>query len=231
MIPGFDLIQFAQSTQSIVVLIVIAAIIFAESGLMIGFFLPGDSVLFTLGFLISGTTTFKLDLNIHIVVATLFIAATAGYVVGYLFGKKIGPHLANRPNSRFFHQSNVQKAQDFYNQYGGKTVIIARFIPIVRTFVPLIAGIVKMPFKQFMTYNLVGGVIWIGGVTYAGYFLGYYLRRLGIDIDTILLPVVALILIASVSPAIYHLLKDKNQREAIWNETKIQFKKIILRKR
>lgn len=231
MIPGFDLIQFAQTSAPLVVLLLVAAIIFAESGLMIGFFLPGDSMLFTVGFLIAGTNSFNLDINIHFVVATLFIAATIGYAVGYLFGKKIGPNLSNKPNSRFFHQSNVQKAQDFYNKYGGKTVILARFVPIARTFVPLIAGIVKMPFRTFMIYNLVGGVFWIAGVVYGGYFLGHYLRNLGMDIDTILLPFIALILLISVSPAIYHLLKDKDQRQAMWNETKLEIKKLINRKK
>ncbi len=231
MIPGFDLIQFAQTSAPIVVLVLVAAIIFAESGLMIGFFLPGDSMLFTIGILIAGTETFNLDINIHFVVATLYIAATIGYAVGYVFGKKIGPNIANRPNSRFFHQANVQKAQDFYDKYGGKTVILARFVPIARTFVPLIAGIVKMPFRRFMMYNLVGGAFWIAGVTYAGYFLGFYLQKIGIDIDTILLPFIALILVASASPAIIHALKDEKQRKIIWNATKLEIKKLFTFKR
>ncbi len=229
MIPGFDLVQFAQAAGPIAVLIVVAAIIFAENGLLIGFFFPGDSVLFTLGLLIQGTAHFKLDLNIELVIFLLFIAAVLGANVGYLFGRKIGPTLFKRPNSRLFKQENVKKAQDFYNKHGGKTIILARFIPVVRTFVPLIAGIAKMKYKTFMIYNIVGGLIWTAGVTYLGYYLGKLLQNMGLDIDTVILPIVALILIASVSPAIYQLLKNKSQRQAIWSATKQEWRKIINR--
>jgi membrane-associated protein len=231
MIPGFDLVQFAQTSAPIVVLLVVAAIIFAESGLLIGFFLPGDSVLFTLGFLIQGTKTFSLDLNIHLAVLLLFIAAAIGDNVGYMFGRKIGPRLFKRPNSLLFRQENVQKAQDFYDKYGGKTIIIARFVPIVRTFAPLIAGVAKMNHKTFMLFNLVGAALWAAGITYLGYFLGGLLQDMGVDVDTILLPIIALILFVSVAPALYHLLKEKKQRQAIWNATKLQFQKLTNRKK
>lgn len=231
MIPGFDLVQFAETAGPLMVLIVIASIVFAENGLLIGFFLPGDSVLFTIGFLIQGTSHFKLDLNIELVIFILFLAAVLGANVGYLFGKKIGPTLFKRPNSRLFKQENVQKAQDFYNKHGGKTIIIARFIPVVRTFVPLIAGVAKMEYKTFMTYNIIGALIWTAGITYLGYFLGKLLHSMGLDVDTVILPIVALILIASVSPAIIQLLKNKSQRQAIWNATKQEWRKIIERKR
>lgn len=227
MIPGFDLVQFAQTTGPLIVLMVVFAIIFAENGLLIGFFFPGDSVLFTLGFLLQGTNTFKLDLNIHFVVLTLFVAAVTGANVGYLFGKKFGPKLFKKPNSLLFKQENVKKAQDFYDKHGGKTIIIARFIPVVRTFVPLIAGIAKMKYKTFMIFNLIGGLIWTAGITYLGFYLGKVLKNMGIDIDTIILPIIAIILIASVSPAIYHLIKDKKQRQALWSATKLEWRKII----
>lgn len=226
MIPGFDFIHFAQTSAPIIVLLVVALIVFAESGLLIGFFLPGDSVLFTLGFLIQGTKTFNLDLNIHLAVLALFIAAAIGDNVGYSFGHKIGPRLFKRPNSLLFRQENVKKAQDFYDKYGGKTIIIARFIPIVRTFAPLIAGVANMSRKTFMLFNLIGAALWAAGITYLGYFLGFYLQKLGIDVDTILLPIIALILLASVAPALYHLLKDKAKRQAIWQATKLEFQKI-----
>ncbi|MEI7539780.1 MAG: VTT domain-containing protein [Candidatus Saccharibacteria bacterium] len=231
MIPGFDLMQFAQTAGPLAALIIVAIIIFAENGLLIGFFFPGDSLLFTLGFLVQGTTNFKLGLNIGVVILVLFIAATIGSSVGYMFGRKLGPRLFKKPNSLLFRQENVQKAQDFYDKYGGKTIIIARFVPIVRTFVPLIAGIAKMEYKTFMVFNLVGGALWIGIVVSLGYFLGKLLTAIGVDIDVVLLPIVALILIASISPALYHLLKDKKQRQAIWNTTKLEFKKIIKRKK
>jgi len=231
MIPGFDLVQFAQTAGPLAALVIVAAIIFAENGLLIGFFFPGDSILFTLGFLVQGTSTFKLDLNIHLVVLVLFAAAVLGANVGYLFGRKFGPRLFNRPNSLLFHQDNVKKSQDFYNKYGGKTIIIARFIPIVRTFVPLVAGVAKMEYKTFMLFNILGGFIWAAGITYLGYFLGKLMHGLGLDIDTVLLPIIGLILFVSVAPAIYHFLKDKKQRVAIWEATKVEWKKIIERKK
>jgi membrane-associated protein len=231
MIPGFDLVQFAQTAGPIAVLIVVATIIFAENGLLIGFFFPGDSVLFTIGLLIQGTTHFKLDLNIGLVILLLFVAAVLGANVGYLFGKKIGPSLFKRPNSRLFKQENVQKAQDFYDKHGGKTIILARFIPVVRTFVPLIAGIANMKYRTFMAFNIIGGFVWIAGVTFSGFYLGKLLQNMGLDIDTVLLPIVALILVVSVSPAIYQLIKNKKQRQAIWNGTKLEWRKIIERKK
>ncbi|HZJ34720.1 MAG TPA: VTT domain-containing protein [Candidatus Angelobacter sp.] len=231
MIPGFDLAQFAQTAGPLAALLIVAAIVFAESGLLIGFFLPGDSILFTLGFLIQGTSSFTLDLNIHLVVLMLFIAAVIGDNVGYMFGRKIGPHLFTRPNSLLFKQENVKKAQDFYDRYGGKTIIIARFIPIVRTFAPLIAGVAKMNHKTFTLFNLIGGALWAAALTYLGYFLGKLLQDIGVDVDAILLPIIAIILIASVAPAIYHIFKDKNQRQAIWNASKLQLQKIFKRKK
>lgn len=223
MIPGFDLVHFFQTAGPLAAVFVVAAIIFAESGLLIGFFLPGDSILFTLGFLMQ---TMGGGLNINIIVFVLFLAAVTGDNVGYLSGKKIGPHLFNRPNSLLFKQENIQKAQEFYDEHGKKTIIIARFIPIVRTFVPIIAGVAKMEYKTFMVYNMIGGALWTAGVAYTGYFLGAWLTQMGIQIDTVLLPIVLLILFISVAPAAYHLLKDKKQRQSIWNATKLQFKKL-----
>jgi len=231
MIPGFDLVQFAQTAGPLAALVVVTAIIFAENGLLIGFFFPGDSVLFTIGFLIQGTNHFKLDLNIELVILVLFLAAVLGASVGYLFGKKFGPALFKRPNSLLFKQENVQKAQEFYDRHGGKTIILARFIPIIRTFVPLIAGIANMRYKTFMIFNIVGGLIWTAGVTFLGFYLGKLLQDSGIDVDAILLPIVAVILIVSVSPALYQLLKNKKQRQIIWNATKLEWRKVIERKK
>lgn len=230
MIPGFNLIQFAETAGPIAALLIVAAIIFAESGLLIGFFLPGDSVLFTLGLLLQGIGNFKIDINIHIVIVLLFFAAVLGDNVGYSFGRKIGPKLFKKPNSLLFRQENIQKAQDFYNKHGKKTIILARFVPIVRTFAPLIAGIAKMDRKTFITFNLIGGLLWTAGITYAGYFLGAWLNNIGVDVDTIILPVIIVIVLVSISPALYHLLKDKKQRLAIWNATKLQIKKIFTKK-
>jgi membrane-associated protein len=225
MIPGFDLIQFSQTAGPLAALLIVAAIIFAENGLLFGFFFPGDSILFTLGFLIQGTNTVKLDLDINIAIFILFIAATFGSYIGFLIGKKVGPRLFKKPDSLLFKQENVQKTKDFYEKHGGKTIIIARFIPIVRTFVPLVAGIAKMDYKIFMLFSIIGGAIWTTSVTYLGYFLGFWLTKMGINVDTVILPIVILILFVSISPAIYKMLKDKKQRTAIINAIKKQFSK------
>ncbi len=228
MIPGFDFIQFAQSTGPLVVLLVAAIIIFSESGLLIGFFLPGDSLLFTLGFLIQNNT---LDISIHLAVIVLFIAAMAGDNVGYTFGRKIGPRLFKRPNSLLFRQENIAKAQEFYEKHGAKTIVLARFVPVIRTFAPLIAGVAKMNYRTFFTFNIIGAALWAAGITYLGYFLGQLLHSIGIEIDTIILPIIVAVLIISVAPAAYHLLKDKKQRQAIWNATKLEWQKIVERKK
>jgi membrane-associated protein len=205
----------------------IAAIVFAESGLLIGFFLPGDSLLFTAGFL---TNVEILKTNIHLLVIILFVAAVAGDSVGYTFGRRVGRKLFTRPNSRLFKQENIQKAEAFYEKHGGKTIILARFMPIVRTFAPVVAGVGNMSYKTFLAYNLVGGLLWAGGLTYAGYFLGSWFTSLGLDIDQVILPVVVIIILLSISPAIVHLLKDKEQRIALWEGTKKQIRTLLRRR-
>lgn len=231
MIPGFDLMQFAADFGPLAALIIVIIIIFSENGLLIGFFLPGDSILFTTGVLVQGTKLVKLDFDINLVVLLLFIAAVTGASVGYAFGRKIGPRLFKRPDSLLFRQENVVKAQEFYDKYGGKTIIIARFVPIVRTFVPLIAGIAKMEYKTFLLFNILGGVLWTAGVTYTGYFVGAWLTKIGVDVDMVLLPIIALILIASIMPAVYELLKDRDQRKAIFKTAKDQLRKIGKKKK
>lgn len=204
----------------------IMAIVFAESGLLIGFFLPGDSLLFTAGFL---TNVEILKINIHLLVGLVFIAAVVGDSVGYTFGHRVGRRLFDKPNSRLFKQEHLQKAEAFYEKHGGKTIILARFIPIVRTFVPIVAGVGKMNYKTFISYNIIGGILWAGGVTYLGYFLGSWFTSLGLDIDQVILPVVAVIILLSVSPAIAHLIKDKEQRIVLWEGTKREIKTLFRR--
>lgn len=227
MIPGFDLSTFAATAGPWLVVLVVAAIIFAESGLLIGFFLPGDSVLFTAGFLIFAGT---LHFDIHLFVACMFVAAVLGDGVGYLFGRRIGRKLFNRPNSRLFRKENIQKAEDFYEKHGGAAIVLARFIPVIRTFAPIVAGVGKMRYRTFLGYNLIGGLLWAVGVTYAGFYVGRILHHWGIDVDTILLPIVILILVASVIPPVIHILKDEKQRAALWAGTKKQIRTILKRK-
>ncbi|MDN5274880.1 MAG: conserved rane protein of unknown function [Candidatus Saccharibacteria bacterium] len=227
MIPGFDLMTFASTTGSWVVLLVIALIIFAESGLLIGFFLPGDTLLFTAGFLVN---VGKLHVDIHLVVLVVFLAAVLGDGVGYLFGKRVGRRLFNRPNSRLLKQENIQRAEDFYEKHGAITVIIARFIPVIRTFAPIVAGVGKMSYRTFLTYNVIGALLWAGGVTYAGFYIGEMLHKIGINIDTILLPVMGIIVVITfLSPAI-HALSSKDKRAAIWNSSKRQIRVLLKRK-
>jgi len=222
MIPGVDLIEFIKWAS----IIGVALVVFAESGLLIGFFLPGDSLLFTTGFLISAGF---LNINIHLAVLIVFIAAVIGDSVGYTFGRKLGPRLFRKKDARFFKQDYIQQAQAFYEKHGGKTIIIARFIPIVRTFAPIVAGASDMNYRRFLSFNVIGALLWAAGVTYAGFLLGGVFESVGIEIDTVLLPIIAVIILVSVLPPAIHILKVKKNRDAIWDGTKRQFKSIFSR--
>ncbi|MFN8125962.1 MAG: VTT domain-containing protein [Candidatus Nanopelagicales bacterium] len=144
-------------------------IIFAECGLLIGFFLPGDSLIFVVGLLIAqGSIT----MNIWVATLIMIVAAVAGNLVGYWIGAKAGPPLFDKPDSRFFRKEYVDKTHAFFEQYGPRAIILARFVPIVRTFITAIAGVGQMDYRKYVTYSTIGGVIWAGGVMLAGYFLG-----------------------------------------------------------
>jgi membrane-associated protein len=149
-----------------------ALIIFAETGLLIGFFLPGDSLLFIAGFLSSKPKGLPHLPSIALVVPVLIVAAFVGNQVGYFIGRKFGPSVFDRPDSRFFSQRNVARTQEFFDHHGTKALVLARFVPIVRTFVPVLAGVGKMNQRTFITANAFGAVLWAGGVTVLGYFLG-----------------------------------------------------------
>jgi membrane-associated protein len=157
-------------------IVVLALIIFAESGLLFGFFLPGDSLLFFAGFLASDAgiqaTGGHYMPNILVVASVCAVAAVLGDQVGYLIGNKFGPSVFNKPKSRFFDPANVDKAHAFFEKHGSKTIVLARFVPIVRTFVPTVAGVSKMHYRTFVSYNVIGGVLWAFLLTFLGYFLG-----------------------------------------------------------
>ncbi len=193
-------------------------IIFAESGLLIGFFLPGDSLLFTAGFLASQNI-----LSLPILIVTCFTAAVLGDSVGYSFGKRVGKRLFHREDSVLFHKKNVLKAQQFYQKYGSKTIVIARFMPVVRTFAPIVAGIGDMQYKRFVSFNIIGGLLWATGLNLAGYFLGSLIP----DVDKYLLPIVLVIIIASVAPSAIHILKDPENRNELFKLAQKLFKKIF----
>ena len=152
-------------------LFLLAMIVFAESGLLIGFFLPGDSLLFVAGFLSSRAGGNVLPV-LPITAGVVFLAAFAGDQVGFLFGRKVGPSLLDRPQSRLFNPVNLAKAHAFFEQRGPMAIVLARFVPVVRTFTPIVAGVADMRYRTFVVFNLIGALLWGVGVTTLGYFLG-----------------------------------------------------------
>lgn len=146
-------------------------VVFAETGLLVGFFLPGDSLLFTAGLF---TATGIIELHVALVVSTIIAAAVLGDFVGYHFGKSVGPALYNRKKSFFFRPNHLIAAKDFYEKHGAKAIVLGRFLPIVRTFAPIVAGIVGLEYRNFVIYNILGAVIWTLSMVLSGYFLGVY---------------------------------------------------------
>jgi len=214
MIPGVNLSEFLAGLGP-AIYILVPLIIFAETGLMVGFFLPGDSILFTAGALI-GLGTIR-GINVAILLPILFVAAILGNSTGYLIGKHFGRKLFRKPDSRFFKKKYLEQAEKFYEQHGSTAVILAQFIPIIRTFNPIVTGIGKMHYVKFITHNVIGAFIWTIGITLLGYFsfraFGHFIPPE--SIDKYLLPIIALIILISISPAIYHLLKSRENREKI----------------
>ena len=183
----------------------VAAIVFAESGLLIGFFLPGDSLLFITGFLTSKPDGLPhVDQPLPLVLLVLFAAAVAGDQVGYLFGRKVGPALFDRPRSRLFNPANVDKAHAFLEKHGPKTIVLARFVPIVRTFAPIVAGVGRMQYRTFVMFNVVGGLLWAVGVT----TLGYYLGQIDVVKDNVEVAALAIVAVSFI-PIILEVLKHR----------------------
>ncbi|MFF7980283.1 DedA family protein [Streptomyces sp. NPDC007901] len=178
-------------------------VVFAESGLLIGFFLPGDSLLFTCGLLI---TSHQLDFPLWGAVALICVAAILGDQAGFMFGKKVGPSLFNRPDSRLFKQENVAKAHEFFEKHGPKSLVLARFVPVIRTFTPIIAGVSGMKYRSFLTFNVIGGILWGAGVTLLGSWLGKidFVKN---NIEAILI----LIVLVSVIPIIIEFLRARSK--------------------
>lgn len=172
--------------------------VFAESGLFFGFFLPGDSLLFTAGVLAAGG---------YFDIALLFFGsltmAILGDTVGYYFGKKTGPKIFSRPDSFFWNHKNVEKTELFFKKYGNKTITLARFVPVVRTFAPILAGVGSMNYKTFLFWNIGGAFVWVGSMVMGGYFIGSYVE----NVDKIILPIVLLIILFSVLPILFQFFK------------------------
>ena len=169
------------------VVLLVCGIVFAETGLLVGFFLPGDSLLFTAGLLVA-TGTIKV--NIVALITLVVISAIIGNQCGHLIGRKAGPALFNRPESRLFKHENVEKAHIFFEKHGGKALILARFVPIIRTFVPVIVGVAEYDRKKFFLFNVIGGVLWGGGVTLLGYILGDRVPWVSKNLDLIFIVIV-----------------------------------------
>jgi membrane-associated protein len=179
----------------------LAAIIFAETGLLVGFFLPGDSLLVTAGVLASTTRL----LNIWYLNALLIVMAIVGDAVGYQIGRRAGPSLFKREESLLFKPSHLLRTKEFYDKHGGKTIIIARFMPFARTFAPVVAGIAGMPYRRFAIFNFVGGVSWVLSMTVLGYFLGQLVSPKRIE------HIVYLIILVSVMPVVIEVLKNRRR--------------------
>ena len=190
------------------------AIIFAESGLFFGFFLPGDSLLLTAGLLASriDAATGEPLLNIFILLPLLAVAAVLGDNVGFWFGNKVGPRIFNRENSRFFKRKNLLAAKDFYDKHGGKTLILARFMPFIRTFAPIVAGGVDMPYRRFFFFNVIGGVLWAVGVTLVGFGLGKAAADVAPEqVDKYFLILVVAVVFISTLPAMIHIWRENKE--------------------
>jgi len=185
----------------------LTSIIFAETGLLIGFFLPGDSLLVTAGLLASQP---QFGLNVWLLGGLLTVASILGNAVGYAIGRASGPRLFKREESLFFKPRYLRQAHAFYERHGGKTVIIARFMPIVRTFVPVVAGAAAMDYGKYTYYNVVGGVLWIWSLLLIGFFLGRYIPGIDAHIEKLIIVVVVL----SLMPALVHWVKAKRRQRA-----------------
>ena len=178
-------------------------VLFAESGILLGFFLPGDSLLFTAGFLAS-----QGYFSIILLMVLAWAAAVVGDSVGYMIGEKVGPRLFTRKKTFFFDPKYVEYTKDFFERHGGKTIVLARFTPFVRTLAPLLAGVGKMPYQNFFFYNILGGALWGLGIPLLGFVLGSVIP----DVDHYLLPIIGLVILVSLLPGIIHLLIYKFRR-------------------
>ncbi|MBI2215877.1 MAG: VTT domain-containing protein [Candidatus Rokubacteria bacterium] len=184
---------------------VLLAIVFTETGLLVGFFLPGDSLLITAG-LVAATG----GLNIWWLNVLLIIAAVAGDTVGYAIGYRVGPRLFVREKSLLFNPKHVERTREFYARHGAKTIVIARFVPIIRTFAPVVAGVGAMRYRRFIFYNIAGGAGWVVSMTWAGYLLGRTIPNIG---DRIHL-VVGIVIVLSVIPIVMEIVKERRRRSA-----------------
>ena len=198
-------------------------VVYAESGLLIGFVLPGDSLLLTAGYMVNQEILrlFGHPLNIHLFVAAIALMAILGDSTGYAFGHKVGRKLFLKPNSRFFKKKYLEQAEQFYQKHGSLTIVLARFVPIVRTFAPIVAGASKMHYNTFLLFNIVGGALWAAIFTYLGYFAGEILTGAGVNIEVAAI----IIILISVAPMVIHALKQQSTRDKLKYQLSVLFSK------
>ena len=196
----------------------ILLVVFAESGLLIGFVLPGDSLLFTAGYMVQQNPQ---HIDIHIFALLVFAAAVLGDSVGYSFGHKVGRKLFEKENSRFFKKKYLEQTEKFYDKHGSATIVLARFVPIVRTFAPIVAGASKMHYKTFLTFNIIGGFLWSSVFVYLGFYAGEFLTKAGVNIEVAAI----LIIFLSVSPMVIHALKQPNTRALLRKQLSVLLSK------
>jgi len=188
-------------------LVVIAATVFVECAFVVGFFLPGDSLLFLAGFIAGQGQN-----NIALTILAIFFAATIGNVTGYYIGAKSGPRLFHKEEGIFFQKDHILQAQNFYAKHGGKTLILARFVPVMRTFAPLVAGIGKMPFARFFAYSTIGAALWSISIPLLG-FWAYRVLGHSIDIEKYILPIVGIIMIVSIGGSVLHAIREGTKKK------------------
>ncbi len=194
-------------------ILIVSFIIFAESGLLIGFWLPGDTLLLGAGIIAA-----QGELNIYTLIIAIILAAIIGDNVGYTIGKKTGPKIFKKEDSLLFQKEHVERAEEFYEKHGGKTIILARFIPVVRTFAPLVAGIGNMNRRRFMAYNIVGAILWGAGITLIGYWFGSKIPHLEEYVHYVLILVVAI----SIFSSLFHLLREEKTRNILLKKLRIK---------
>jgi membrane-associated protein len=204
----FDINHIIQHSGSLISLLLIAGIIFTESGIPIGFFLPGDTMLFTAGFFAA-----QHYLPISGLIIVVIVAKVIGSAVGYSIGSHTGEKLFKKDSSLFFRKDYLETAEKFFDRNGGKTVTLGQFLPVVRTFAPIIAGISKMNIKKFYYYNILGAVLWASLIPLLGFWLGHKVH----NIDKYLLPIVIVATIFSFAPAVWHLFGKRTNRQKIIN--------------
>lgn len=203
-----NIIDFLTTKGLLLTYVGLMFIVFAETGLALGFFLPGDSLL-----VVAGLVWRAKQLNVVLLMLALFVAAVVGDAVGYYSGHKLGPRLFKREKSFLFRPSHLKKAHEFYEKYGGKTIIIARFVPIVRTFAPIVAGAAQMSYRQFVVYNVVGGFMWVVSMVLAGYFLGSAVESaMGIRLEEHIEKVVVVVVLLSLTPPLYEYIKSRREK-------------------